>query len=97
MRVLRDVVVDRVERDELLAISHVPGVIGEQMTLDLTGAAGSLELKVRVTESRPVIIEGAVKHRIRLGLLQPERAASADMEFEATAAVADAETRAEAV
>jgi hypothetical protein len=97
MRVLRDVVVDRVERDELLAISHVPGVIGELMTLDLTGAAGSLELKVRVTESRPVIIEGAVKHRIRLGLLQPERPAAPEMEFDAAAAVADAETRAEAV
>jgi hypothetical protein len=97
MRVLRDVVVDRMERDELLAISHTAAVIGEIMTLDLAGAAGSLELKVRVIESRPVIIEGAVKHRIRLGLLRSEREAGSALEFEAAPVVTDAATRAEAV
>lgn len=97
MRVLRDVVVDRVERDELLAISHTAAVIGEVMTLDLAGAAGSLVLRVRVVESRPVIIEGAVKHRIRLGLLQPEPESGVELEFQAAAATADAGTGAEAV
>lgn len=66
MRVLRDVVVDRTGRDELLAVSHVPAITGEDMSLDLVSAGRSLELKVRVVESRPVIVEGAVRHRIRL-------------------------------
>jgi hypothetical protein len=44
-----------------------------------------------------VIIEGAVKHRIRLGLLQPERESGAELEYQAATATADAETRAEAV
>jgi len=71
MRVLRDVVVDRVDREELLAISQVPAVAGEEMSLDLVGAGTAIELRVKVLESRPVIIDGAVRHRIRLGVLQP--------------------------
>jgi hypothetical protein len=77
MRVLRDVVVDRVDREELLAISHGPAVAGEDMSLDLVGAGKAIELRVRVLESRPVIIEGAVRHRIRLAVLRP--AASMDL------------------
>jgi hypothetical protein len=66
MRVLRDVVVDRTGRDELLAVSHVPAITGEDMSLDLISAGRNLALKVKVVESRPVIVEGAVRHRIRL-------------------------------
>jgi hypothetical protein len=71
MRVLRDVVVDRVSREELLVISQAPAIAGEDMSLDLVGAGTTLELRVRVIESRPVIIEGAVRHRIRLNVIQP--------------------------
>jgi hypothetical protein len=69
MRVLRDVVVDRTHADEFLAVSHAAGVLGEEMTLDLIGAGSSLALKVQVLDSRPVIIDGSVRHRIRLRLL----------------------------
>ena len=70
MRVLRDVVVDRVSREELLVISQAPAIAGEEMTLDLVGAGATMELRVRVIESRPVIIEGTVRHRIRLNVMQ---------------------------
>lgn len=70
VRVLRDVVVDRVDREELLAVSGVPAIAGEEMSLDLVGGGRALELRVRVIESRPVIINGAVRHRIRLALLR---------------------------
>jgi len=66
MRVLRDVVILRSESDELHAVSHVPGISGEEMTLDLMGAGSTLGLKVRVIDSRPMMVEGAVRHRIRL-------------------------------
>jgi hypothetical protein len=72
MRVLRDVVVDRVNREELLVISQVPGIVSEEMSLDLVGAGTAMELRVRVIESRPVIIEGGVRHRIRLSVIQPD-------------------------
>lgn len=69
IRFLRDVVVDRPERDELLAVSHAPAIVGEEMSLDLMGGGQNVAVKVRVIESRPVIIDGAVRHRIRLGLV----------------------------
>jgi hypothetical protein len=90
MRVLRDVVVDRVSRDELLVISQVPAIVGEEMTLDLVGAGTTLELRVSVIESRPVIIEGAVRHRVRLMVIQP----GAEIELPTTSPVADLETNA---
>jgi hypothetical protein len=69
MRVLKDVVVQRTEQEELLAISHAAGVVGEEMTLDLMGSGTTLALRVNVVESRPVIIDGAVRHRIRLRMV----------------------------
>ena len=68
MRVLREIVVDRGGPDELLAISQAPGIPGEDMSLGLVGGGASLDLRVRVLESRPVIIQGAVRHRIRLAV-----------------------------
>ena len=67
MRVLRDVVVDRTSGDELMALSQAPGVAGETMTLELMGDGLELSLRVRVLESRPVILNQAVRHRLRLG------------------------------
>ena len=74
IRVLKDVVVQRAQREELLAISHAAGVLGEEMTLDLIGSGKTLALKVQVVESRPVIIDGSVRHRIRLRLLAADSA-----------------------
>lgn len=70
VRVLRDVVVDRVDREELLAVSGAPAIAGEEMSLDLVGGGRALELRVRVIESRPVIVNGSVRHRIRLAVLR---------------------------
>jgi len=69
MRILRDVVVDRTSRDELMAVCQVPGVLGETMTLELMGGGMTLGLRVMVLESRPVVIDGAVRHRLRLALI----------------------------
>lgn len=70
-RVLREVAIANGPTDELLAVSHAAGVIGEEMFLDVNGDGRSLEVRVRVIESRPVIVEGAVRHRIRLVLVDP--------------------------
>jgi hypothetical protein len=72
MRVLRDVVIMRSDSNELHAVSHVPGMAGEEMTLDLLGAGMTLGLKVRVVDSRPMMVEGAVRHRIRLAVKSTE-------------------------
>ena len=72
MRVLRDVTILRSESDELHAVSQVPGISGEEMTLDLMGAGSTLGLKVKVIDSRPMMVEGAVRHRIRLEVRNAE-------------------------
>ena len=68
IQVLRDVVVDRVHREELVAVSSAPGVIGEVMSLDLMTAENSVAIRVHVLESRPVVVNGDVRHEIRLGV-----------------------------
>jgi hypothetical protein len=82
MRILRDVVVDLTSRDELMALCQVPGVVGETMTVDLMGGGIAMGLRVTVLESRPVVMDGSVRHRLRLGLIPLEgrigRASSAE-------------------
>jgi hypothetical protein len=75
LTVLRDVVVNRRSADEILAVSHAPGIIGELMRLHLIGAGATLGLDVMVLESRPVMFSGAVRHRIRLGVVAPPESA----------------------
>jgi hypothetical protein len=72
IRILRDVVIDRTERDELLAVSNAAAVVGEVLSLDLIGGGQNVAIKVRVIDSRPVIIDGTVRHRVRLALPEAE-------------------------
>ena len=69
VRVLRDVVINRVGPHELLAVSHNPGLVGEEMSLDVMGGGASLGLRVRVIESAPMLFNGTVRHRLRLAVL----------------------------
>jgi hypothetical protein len=66
VRVLRDVVIERMEHRELVAISQTPAVIGEDMFLELFSGNGCIALKVRVLDSRPIVISGSMRHRLRL-------------------------------
>jgi hypothetical protein len=92
MRVLRDVVIHRTDRNELQAFSHVPAVAGEEMTLDLMGAGVTLGLKVKVIDSRPVMVEGAVRHRVRLSVLSIDDGAAVSTELPATIPANEAAT-----
>lgn len=66
MRVLRDVAIEGIEHRELVAISQTPGVIDEEMVLELFSGNGCIALQVRVLESRPVVIAGSMRHRLRV-------------------------------
>lgn len=73
MRLLRDVGVEVGEMSSELAIlSDAPGVVDEELTLALVSSAGEMDLRVRVVESRPEVIGGAVRHRVRMQLLSVE-------------------------
>jgi hypothetical protein len=77
MRVLRDVVIQRTDDGGLQALSQQGAIAGEEMTLDLMGAGERVGLRVKVIDSRPVMVEGAVRHRIRLTLLSSQQNAEA--------------------
>jgi len=76
--VLRDVVVLEGTDGVVRAISHVPGVSGEHMTLELAGAGAVATLRVRVIDSRPIVLEGAVRHELQLAVLDRTRRPEAD-------------------
>jgi hypothetical protein len=70
MRVWRDVFVAADPVDgEFAVMSDLPGVVDEELTLGLLGPEGPLDLRVRVLESNPQIVDGIVRHRIKLLML----------------------------
>jgi hypothetical protein len=44
-------------------------VVHEEMTLGLAGPEGRRDLRVRVLESHPQVVDGIVRHRLRLLML----------------------------
>ena len=89
IRVLKDVVVHRTDNDELLSVSRTTGIVGEEMTLDIMGAGARMGLRVRVVESRPVIVDGSVCFRMRLALLNAEAAVQAGDEVKTREAASE--------
>ena len=65
LRVFQDVLIHRSREGDLVAIARDAGVVGELLALDEAGVDAE-EMIVRVVESRPVVMEGAVRHRLRL-------------------------------
>jgi hypothetical protein len=73
LRLRRDVAVESLVDGALAVISDVPGVADEILTLDLIGARTAESLTVQVLESRPVVVDGAVRHSLRLAVLDRAR------------------------
>jgi hypothetical protein len=51
---------------EWIAIGRQAAVTGEILVLDIDEGSGLQRLAVSVIESRPVMLEGRIRHRIRL-------------------------------
>jgi hypothetical protein len=68
LRIPGEVVIERRddERDELWVISSAPAHCEELLTLDVSGPE---ILTVRVVESRPVLVDGGIRHRLRLSIV----------------------------
>ena len=63
--VLREVVIcPATDDDSITVISRAAAVRDEVMTLELVDAAGDRNLTVIVVESRPVMFQGEVRHRV---------------------------------
>ncbi len=72
LRVMRDVVVQRAGDREVIAISREPGVLGESVVIEFPADDTSAGLQARVVESQPVVVNGAVRHRLRLEAIGAE-------------------------
>ena len=66
LRVLRDVFVQRAEDGGLIALSDEPAVVGERFMVSIPDDDPARSFEARVVDSRPVILNGHVRHRLRL-------------------------------
>jgi hypothetical protein len=64
LRVLRDVILDRSNAPELVAIASEPGLRGEIVTVHVAGERA--RLTATIVDSRPVVVDGGIRHRLRL-------------------------------
>jgi len=66
LRVLREVMVRRGLGGEFIAISDAPATIGEELTLERIVNGALVTVPVCVIDSRPAVVRGALRHRLRL-------------------------------
>lgn len=66
LRVLTDVSVHRENAQEFVATGCDAALPGELVTIHI---AGDRDVRARVVESRPVMVNGSVRHRLRLEAL----------------------------
>jgi hypothetical protein len=69
LRVLTDVSVHRATAGEFVATGCDAAVPGELVTIHI---AGVRDVRARVLDSRPVLLNGSVRHRLRLEALAGE-------------------------
>ena len=67
----RDITVRADEDGQLVAISREPGVLGETVLVAIPDE--EVNVLVEVVESKPVITDGAVRHRLWLRRVSVER------------------------
>ena len=69
LRVNRDIVVQRAATDELQVLSREPGVRDESMFVQFPDDDSGAAVRVRVIDSKPVVVQGAVRHLLRLHVI----------------------------
>lgn len=70
LRVPGDVIVEQYSGDEVCVVSASPTRVDEMLTLDLTGQGPATTLNVRVVASTPVLLDGSIRHRLRLAIVR---------------------------
>ena len=71
LRVPADVVIEKLGDGEVSVVSTAPAHRDELLTLDASGPGPepAVTMNVRVTESVPVLVDGVVRHRLRLAIV----------------------------
>ena len=71
LRVIRDVTIWRGVGSEFVVVSDEPEVSGEVMTLEHVVNGTAITLQVCVIDGHPAIVNGKVRHHLRLRLQEP--------------------------
>jgi hypothetical protein len=74
LRTLEDVVVESHTPDDVWVISRTPATLGERFMLHLTNGGPTELLGVRVAESRPILVEGMIRNRVHLVVIDRHHA-----------------------
>jgi len=75
LRVSRDVVVEKIVDDAFVAVSDEPGIVGDVLTIACSVNQARGLVTVLVTASRPRLVNGVVKHELKLKRADSQRAA----------------------
>ena len=70
LQTVEDVVLERSDSGEIWVLGETPGRRGDDLILEV--ATGGLRLDVNVADSEPVLVDGGVRHRLRLKVTDPE-------------------------
>ena len=76
LRTLRAVDVESENSSELLVISRVPGVRGEELAIEVGDSTRTHMLRAQVSESRIAVIDGTVQYRLRVRVTTPRTTAA---------------------
>ena len=66
LRVMRDVLVERADDGEVIAVGREAGVTAEVVAVEFPAGDATAALRVRVIESQPIVVNGSIRHRLRL-------------------------------
>jgi hypothetical protein len=70
LRLPGDVTIERRSDSEVWVVSSAPAHRGERLTLEVMGAGPPEILEVRVVDSTPVLVDGVIRHGLRLTIVR---------------------------
>ena len=70
LRLPGEVTIERRSESEVWVVSTVPAHRGERLTLEVMGMGPPEILEVRVVDSTPVLVDGVVRHGLRLAIVR---------------------------
>ncbi len=73
LRLTEDVLVESYASNEITVVSGVPARSDQCLAIAPVGAAPPAPFDVRVTESTPAVVDGVLRHRLRLRVLDHQR------------------------
>ena len=72
LRVLRDIDIQSSTNGHIVAVSREPSVLGELVSVQFPTQTSEV-LRARVLDSQPVVMDGSVRHQLRLHHVTDDR------------------------